>query len=320
MPEVVRVGLAMLAAVITAAAIVRGSRGGRMMPPGFASPARRGAALLMLVLVLYAGAFAPLFFWDQVPEFDPQAVHVAELFAVQVLLLLSLLTWFVLGYPRTGSDGTAVPELRAWPSPEVLPAAEPAASPEAASEVSVAPPVPARSWWQELVHQCGLDAERPGREVALGVALGFGVWGVVVVLMVLLGLVLSALGLGEELPTEPVPQVMFLASQPVWLRVCVCLAAGVSEEIFFRGFLQARIGVLASSLLFALAHLGYGQPLMVVGILLLALIFAAVVRRRRNVGSVIVAHAVFDMIQLLVVLPLVVENLGAGGASSGGLS
>ena len=48
---------------------------------------------------------------------------------------------------------------------------------------------------------------------------------------------------------------------------------------------------------------------MLVGIAALSLLFAWLVRWRRNVLAAIVAHAVFDLIQLLIVVPEILKRL-----------
>jgi membrane protease YdiL (CAAX protease family) len=87
----------------------------------------------------------------------------------------------------------------------------------------------------------------------------------------------------------------------------------VVEETFFRGFLQPRIGIGLSTCLFAFAHLSYDQPLMLVGITALSLFYGALVRWRRNLWAAIVAHFLFDAIQLLVVIPAILKLLYKGG-------
>ena len=96
---------------------------------------------------------------------------------------------------------------------------------------------------------------------------------------------------------------------PASLRVGLSLAAGVSEEIFFRGLLQPRLGIVLSTVLFVLGHMVYGAPLMLVGIAVLSLIYGVLARLRGNVVSAIAAHAVFDAIQLLVVIPATLDAL-----------
>ena len=75
------------------------------------------------------------------------------------------------------------------------------------------------------------------------------------------------------------------------------------------------MGVLVSTALFALAHLGYGQPFMLVGVTLLSLLYAELRRRRGSVWAPIAAHAIFDLVQLLVVVPLVATALEHGNAT-----
>ena len=73
------------------------------------------------------------------------------------------------------------------------------------------------------------------------------------------------------MPQQPPAMVPFIASLPIWLRLLISLSAGVVEETFFRGFLQPRVGIPLSTAFFALAHLSYGQPFMLIGITLLSL-------------------------------------------------
>ena len=73
--------------------------------------------------------------------------------------------------------------------------------------------------------------------------------------------------------------------------------------------LQPRIGILLSTLFFTLAHMSYDAPFMLVGITVLSLFFAFLVRWRRSVIAAIVAHAGFDLIQLLILVPLVLDRL-----------
>ncbi|MBU6283179.1 CPBP family intramembrane metalloprotease, partial [bacterium] len=97
----------------------------------------------------------------------------------------------------------------------------------------------------------------------------------------------------------------YLVGLSVPRRLLLVASAGVFEEAFFRGFLQPRAGLLLSSLLFTASHAGYGSPLLMVGVLLLSLVLGRLFRERQDVLPCMVAHSVFDAVQLLVVLPLV---------------
>jgi membrane protease YdiL (CAAX protease family) len=149
----------------------------------------------------------------------------------------------------------------------------------------------------------------PRHELAIGTAVGLAIWLTVLLMLALLAGLVSLLGGREALPQQPPAIVLWIGALPVPARAAVALSAGVVEEIFFRGFLQPRIGVLASTTLFVLAHLGYGQPFMLVGVTLLSLLYGELLRRRGNVWAPVAAHAIFDLVQLLVVVPLVARAL-----------
>lgn len=116
----------------------------------------------------------------------------------------------------------------------------------------------------------------------------------------LLGLALSALreaGVFEEDPSQVLPQIQ---SALDWrLLVLLPLVSGLTEEVFFRGFLQPRLGLLPASLLFGLVHIGYGTILQVVAPVILGLLFGALYQRTRTLWAPIAAHSSFNFFQLL---------------------
>jgi membrane protease YdiL (CAAX protease family) len=160
----------------------------------------------------------------------------------------------------------------------------------------------------------GLEAASIGRELRVGSVVGVAIWLAVLLVLLLVAVLVGVLGGHEALPESPPTLVLWIGALPIPARVLVALSAGLVEETFFRGFLQPRIGVLASTALFALAHLGYGQPFMLVGVTLLSLLYAELYRRRGGVWAPIAAHAVFDLVQLLVIVPLVARAIEQGAA------
>jgi membrane protease YdiL (CAAX protease family) len=160
--------------------------------------------------------------------------------------------------------------------------------------------------------QLGLRASRPWRELGIGVVAGAVAWLAVIVTMLSSAFVLWRLGAGELLPEEAPALVGWLAGLPLILRVAVSLSAGFAEEIFFRGYLQPRAGIAFSSLLFVLAHLSYEQPFMLLGITLLSVVFALLVKWRQSIWAAVAAHATFDLIQLTIVIPWALERLQEG--------
>jgi len=84
------------------------------------------------------------------------------------------------------------------------------------------------------------------------------------------------------------------------------------EEAFFRGWLQKRIGVIASTALFALAHSGLGQPFLLIGVSVISLVIGFTFYRTRNLIPGIIAHGIFDAVQLFVIIPVVFKMSGMG--------
>lgn len=157
--------------------------------------------------------------------------------------------------------------------------------------------------------QFGLQAGSIGREIGLGAAAGVIGWlGVILALLAVAG-VLFLLGGEDAVPDSPPSMISLVVALPMTVRLLLSLSAGVVEETFFRGFLQPRVGVLASSVLFVLAHMSYGQPFLLLGVGLLSILFASLVIWRQNIWAAMSAHTVFDAIQLLIVIPAALRFL-----------
>jgi hypothetical protein len=71
-----------------------------------------------------------------------------------------------------------------------------------------------------------------------------------------------------------------------------------AEEMFFRGLLVQKIGVFASTLLFALAHALYGSIVEVIGAFVLGLVLAMTFDRTRNLWPNIIAHIAYNAVIL----------------------
>ncbi len=159
--------------------------------------------------------------------------------------------------------------------------------------------------------QFGLGEPKVSFEMALG---GLGAclaWLVAIAAMALAVGLLTASGMDQVVPTGPPQLVLLLAAMPWLARLGLAMSAGFFEELFFRGFLQPRVGIGLSTGLFVLAHASYGQPMMLVGVTVLSLIFALFVRHRQSIWAAAAAHAGFDAIQLLIILPLATQFSGA---------
>ncbi|GAC1579534.1 MAG: hypothetical protein NVS3B24_13370 [Candidatus Dormibacteria bacterium] len=87
-------------------------------------------------------------------------------------------------------------------------------------------------------------------------------------------------------------------STPV-AAIVLALAAGIGEEIIFRGAVQPRFGILAASVLFAVMHTQYAVSLATLEIFILG-IFLGLLRRRAGTIAAIIAHAGYDLILLMI--------------------
>lgn len=172
-------------------------------------------------------------------------------------------------------------------------------------------------WWL-LTGRPRLDVflnirrERLGEAVLTGFAVGLGGWIVTIVAALAVGLVLNAAGMMPKNP-QPSPMIGYIASLAAWKKVSIVFSAMTVEEAFFRGWLQKRVGLLVSTLLFALAHTTLGQPLLLIGVSIISLIIGITFYRTKNLIPCIIAHGVFDAVQLFVILPVVFKMMGMGG-------
>ena len=286
-------------AVFVAAGMDRMLLARGLFPPGFREPWRRGLAAGLIALILWIGVFSSLGTIGQAAvQPDLKNLSTPQLFLLHILLLLTIGAWFLLGYAGVRRRPEPLPE------PIVLePGTEPAPTP-------VPEPGPAPiSLGRQFLAQFGLLAPNVPREIGLGLLLGIGAWGAVLVAAIVFAGIVVALGGEQALPKQPPALIPFLAALPLGLRLMISLSAGVVEELFFRGFLQPRVGIALSTLLFVFAHFSYGQPLMLVGIATLSLIYALLVRWRQTVWPAMAAHALFDGVQLLVIIPVALRYM-----------
>ncbi len=281
-------GVALLLAAVAATMIDRMAARRGLDPPGFRDDlGRRLYAGLGLALILFLGIFYPAVTFDQHREVSFDGVSPGQLFFFPIMLLSWLAVWLVLGFVASapvkghsggglGGVGSGYRMLRAGST------------------------------------QLGLRARHVGTELSIGLMAGLIGWLAVLAAVLLLGVVVAGIGGKSALATEPAEQIIWLASLPIGLRLVVSMAAGVVEELFFRGFLQPRVGIGASTVLFVAAHLAYGQLFMLFGISLLSFFYAGLTVWRRGIWAAMAAHFLFDAVQLVVVIPAVLRVYDQG--------
>ena len=168
-------------------------------------------------------------------------------------------------------------------------------------------------WWllagrPPITRFLTIRRERPGEAVRTGFAVGVGGWIFTIVMALIIALILTATGLIPKNP-KPSPMIFWMASLPAWKKAAIVLSAMTVEEAFFRGWLQKRTGLIVSTVLFALAHVGLGQPTLLIGVFMISLVIAFTFYRTKNLIPGIIAHGVFDAIQLFIIVPTVVKML-----------
>jgi membrane protease YdiL (CAAX protease family) len=282
-----------------------------LLPPGFRFLWRRLLASLVVAALLGVGVFAPLASLGLSLEPDVSQISTPQLFLLHALMVATLGIWFLLGFAGE-ADRRALPPEPAAPVPED----EPGGMVVPMLVEPPPPPAPPRiPLGRQFAMQFGfIPRSSISREIGLGVLLGIGAWVAVLLALMVVAGVLWAAGGESAVPKSPPALVPFIAGLPIWVRFLVSLSAGVVEESFFRGFLQPRVGIVLSTAFFAIAHLSYGQWFMLIGITLLSLIYGFLVKWRQNLWPAIAAHALFDGVQLLVVVPAALKMLqGTGG-------
>lgn len=79
----------------------------------------------------------------------------------------------------------------------------------------------------------------------------------------------------------------------VWEWFLLAAAAGLGEELLFRGALQPIFGIIPTSLIFAVAHVQYGLSPATLTIFLLSVVLG-IIRKRSNTTVAILVHAGYN--------------------------
>lgn len=92
-----------------------------------------------------------------------------------------------------------------------------------------------------------------------------------------------------------------------FLMFFTCVTAGITEELFFRGYLLPRLqlimkntklAIILSSLLFGLMHYGYGTLVQMIGPAVIGLVLAFQYHKYQSIKVVILCHFLWDLLLL----------------------
>jgi len=76
----------------------------------------------------------------------------------------------------------------------------------------------------------------------------------------------------------------------------------LAEELFFRGLLSRKYGILASSVAFGMAHYFYSSVVEVAGAISIGMLFAWYVKKTGNIIAPIFAHCAYNALSMAVIL------------------
>ncbi|MBM3229636.1 CPBP family intramembrane metalloprotease [Candidatus Parvarchaeota archaeon] len=113
------------------------------------------------------------------------------------------------------------------------------------------------------------------------------------------GLAISAAGLNDSKNVY-----LKVSSLPIEALVVAIILSPLAEEIFFRGFLLKRAGMLATSIIFAMGHLAYSSISEILLAFSISVIFCAAYLRWKNLYGLILAHALFNLTSIVIMLAL----------------
>jgi membrane protease YdiL (CAAX protease family) len=117
-----------------------------------------------------------------------------------------------------------------------------------------------------------------------------------------------AFGIVEFYILRPQPLVQEFVAGQIWLPALILLfTTGLIEEIIFRGVLQqiaepaiGRLGLVYVSTIFAILHIGQLSILDIIFVFIVALIFAAFVKRTGSLIGVTLSHSFLNIILYLI--------------------
>ncbi|VVC03901.1 CAAX protease self-immunity [Candidatus Burarchaeum australiense] len=135
------------------------------------------------------------------------------------------------------------------------------------------------------LRELGITRKRFVGEALYGVFLTLAIYGC----LLLMFAIYSRLGIADS---EKVVQV--IEGVPLSVLLLAVFISPITEELFFRGLLAPRIGILGSSIIFAISHVTYGSVMEILNVFIVGLIFAWVFLSRRSLISPMVSHAIIN--------------------------
>ncbi|HIH23007.1 TPA: CPBP family intramembrane metalloprotease [Candidatus Micrarchaeota archaeon] len=146
--------------------------------------------------------------------------------------------------------------------------------------------------WKTTKQKLGLDGKWKEK-------IAYGIAGFVVLLVV--GMLMSLVA--QQFGTTDASKISGkLQDLPLYIIIFSFVFAPISEELFFRGFLTTKFGIMASSIVFAASHLMYGSYFEIIGAFVLGLALAMMYKHSKSILPVIIMHALFNATSIIIMV------------------
>jgi len=142
----------------------------------------------------------------------------------------------------------------------------------------------------ELMERLGLVKPEP-KHLLVGMAL----IAVLVVFQAIVGVVWATMNPDQAEILEDLNTILLADMDTLWEWLLLALAAGIAEELLFRGALQPVMGLGFTAVVFALVHVQYGFSPILLFIVFLAVILG-LVRRYYNTTTAIFIHVGYNFV------------------------
>lgn len=150
-------------------------------------------------------------------------------------------------------------------------------------------------------HRTGEEAtQRLGIQVPTPTQITAGLVGVVAAfLAAFIGGALTSWLQPDVLPgVEESMQAMLSGVTNPFVAIVLAISTGFGEEVFFRGAVQPRMGIVLTALLFTFLHAQYGFTWILLGLFIMGVIFGWLANRYGTMAAV-VAHVVYNLIAVI---------------------
>jgi membrane protease YdiL (CAAX protease family) len=130
--------------------------------------------------------------------------------------------------------------------------------------------------------------------------------GTLVLIMLVVSIIFRLTG--SDIESEKMDEILRFFKNNLPLILFTSVTAGVTEELFFRGYLIPRLeilfkntylAILISSILFGLIHYSYGTLIQIIAPFFIGIILALHYQKHRNITIIIICHFLWNLLVLL---------------------